>query len=90
MASTHILEQDNPSEVGDPNDSNRWTLLAEKYWLKPSKSRNVNAQVVKLEIWDVLQKNGFQYRSLLFLESLQLLEKSVSAQVLDSKGAESV
>lgn len=75
MASTQILEQDNRSEVDDPNDTNKWTLLAEKYWLKPTKSRNINAQVVKSEIWDVLQNNGFEYRSLLFLENLQLLEK---------------
>ena len=57
-------------------DETRWQKLAEKYWSKPtSKPRKVKADVVKSEIWDVLEKQDFDFWSLLILENLQLLEK---------------
>ena len=50
--------------------------MAEKIWSKPStKVRKVRGEVVKQEIWDVLEKDGFNLRSLVVLENLQLLEK---------------
>ena len=53
-----------------------WKGLAEKNWLKTSsKPRKVRAELVKNGIWDVLEKEGFEFRTLLGLESLQLLEK---------------
>ena len=39
------------------------------------KTRKVKPDVIKKEMWDVLENEGFQFRSLLILESLQLLEK---------------
>lgn len=54
-----------------------WSQLAEKHWLKPVKSRKVKSGVVKKEIWDVLESEQFQFRSLLVLENLQILEKYV-------------
>lgn len=54
---------------------NRWTELAQKYWSQPAKSRKVNSEVIKNEIWDILEREEFLFRSLLLLENLQLLEK---------------
>lgn len=66
-------------EVTDPSVIDRWTQLAETHWLKPSKRNKVTTQVIKSEIWDVLQNDGFEYKSLLALENLQILEKYVSS-----------
>lgn len=50
-----------------------WGTLAQTHWKKaPVKARN---DVIKNEIWDVLEKDNFSHRSLLILESLQALEK---------------
>lgn len=89
MASTVTRQQDSRSEFDHPDDTTKWTLLAEKYWLRHTKSSKVNAQAVKSEIWDVLQSNGFQYRSLLNLENLQLLEKLISERIFKSRCADS-
>lgn len=59
-------------------EENQWTQVAEKHWSKPVKSRKVKAEVVKKEIWNVLEQEEFQFRSLLVLENLQLLEKYVA------------
>ena len=56
-------------------DDNRWTQLAEKHWLRPSRSGKVKSEVIKNEIWDVLEAEDFIFRSLLLLENSQLLEK---------------
>lgn len=56
-------------------DENRWTQLAQKHWLRPSKSGKVKPEVIKNEIWDVLEVEDFPLRSLLPLENSQLLEK---------------
>ena len=67
-------------EVGngyDKGDENGWTLLAQKHWLKSTKSRKVKSDVIQREIWDVLEQEEFNFHSLLQLESLQLLEKCV-------------
>ena len=56
-------------------NDNRWTQLAQKHWAKPLKSGKVKTEVIKNEIWDVLEAEDFLFRSLLLLESSQLLEK---------------
>ena len=56
-------------------DENGWTQLAQKYWLKPLKSGKVKPEVIKNEIWDILEAEDFPLRSLLPLENSQLLEK---------------
>lgn len=56
-------------------DGNPWTQLAQKHWSKPSKSGKVKPEVIKNEIWDVLEAEDFPLRSLLLLENSQLLEK---------------
>lgn len=53
-----------------------WAQLAEEHWKSESSgTRRVRAEVVKSEIWDVLEKNGFESRDLTELENLQLLEQ---------------
>lgn len=59
-------------------EKHHWSQLAEQYWPKPVKTRKVKPEVVKKEIWDVLEQEAFQFRSLLVLENLQLLEKYVT------------
>ena len=56
-------------------DENRWTQLAQKHWLKPLISGKAKPELIKNEIWDVLEVEDFPLRSLLPLESSQLLEK---------------
>ena len=59
-----------------------WAKLAKKYWPKAVKSRKTKADVIKTEIWDVLEQQSFHFRSLLILENLQLLEKYASLGIL--------
>ena len=56
-------------------DDNRWTQLAQKHWSRPSKSGKVKSEIIRNEIWDVLEAEDFLFRSLLQLENSQLLEK---------------
>ena len=56
-------------------DDNRWAQLAQRHWLKRLKSGKVKSEVIKNEIWDVLEAEDFLFRSLLLLENSQLLEK---------------
>ncbi|KAL9604198.1 MAG: hypothetical protein Q9179_001945, partial [Wetmoreana sp. 5 TL-2023] len=61
--------------VADELDGgNPWTKLARQHWPGGRKSKKVKPEVIKNEIWDVLENEGFQFRSLLILETLQLLE----------------
>ena len=60
---------------GDFDAVNHWTLLAQKYWLKDPRPKAVKSEVIKSDIWDALQNEGFEPRSLLMLENLQLLER---------------
>ncbi len=61
---------------GDAEEEGHWAQLAQKHWPKPAnKSKKVKADIIKREIWDVLEGEAFDFRSLLQLESLQLLEK---------------
>ena len=60
----------------ETENGGHWQQLAEKQWAKPtSKPRKVRAEVVKNDIWDVLEKENYEFRSLLALENLQLLEQ---------------
>ncbi len=66
------------SRAGDgiAEEEVHWAQLAQKHWSKPTnKIKKVKADVIKKEIWDVLEGESFGYRSLIQLESLQLLEK---------------
>jgi intron-binding protein aquarius len=54
-----------------------FTQLAKKHWLKSSKSTKVKVKpdVLKSEVWDVLEKEDFAFRLLLELENLQILDR---------------
>jgi intron-binding protein aquarius len=63
-----------PSQ-GGLESSNHYADIANKHWLNTKKLGNVKANVVKQEIWDHLEKDDFDYGSLLLLENLQILER---------------
>lgn len=69
------MDADNQSERLDVIGEIHWAVLAKKHWFKPVRSRKVKNEFLKTELWDVLEQESFEYRSLLILESLQLLEK---------------
>lgn len=66
--------------VGDNEGLDRWTRLAEKHWLKSTHVKRVNPDLIKNDIWDTLVHDGFDFRSLLALENLQLLERYVNRE----------
>ncbi|KAL7956568.1 P-loop containing nucleoside triphosphate hydrolase protein [Trichoderma compactum] len=64
-----------PAEVEE--QEHRFVQVARQHWLRPGKKTakvKVKNDVVKQGIWDVLQQDGFSYKLLLLLESLQTLE----------------
>ena len=73
---------------GDSNqitleEESHWARLAQLHWSKPGKTKRIRPNVLKTEIWDVLEREGFQTRSLLELESLQVLEKYAAKKSTD-------
>ena len=56
------------------SQENHWIQLAQKSWSKGRKYKNVTVDFVKKELWDPLEKEDFDFKSLVQLESLQLLE----------------
>lgn len=69
---------DRRSTVADLDGENLFAQLALKHWLKtPKKSTKVKVKpdVLKSEVWDVLEQENFAFKSLLVLENLQILEK---------------
>jgi len=61
--------------VEDLTGDNHYAQLARKHWLSNNKAAKVQVNVVKEELWDHLEKEGFAFGSLLLLEQLQLLER---------------
>ncbi|EHL03551.1 putative Intron-binding protein aquarius [Glarea lozoyensis 74030] len=58
-------------------DESAFAQLARTHWLKPSKKTTkvkVKPDVLKTEIWDVLEKDDFKFSDLLSLENLHILE----------------
>ncbi|KAL6718434.1 hypothetical protein ACLMJK_004524 [Lecanora helva] len=51
-----------------------WSALSQTHWQKARKPGKVRSDVIKKEIWDVLEVEDFALHSLLQLESLQILE----------------
>jgi intron-binding protein aquarius len=71
------VEESRPT-VTDLEGDNPFAVLANKHWLKTTKKATkvkVKPDVLKKEIWDVLEKEDFAYKSLLVLENLQILER---------------
>lgn len=81
------MANNDPSTIGglqetveDPERLDHWNSLAQKHWLKSTKAKKVDQKVIRNEIWDVLQGSSFEFRSLLALDNLQLLEKYFSRE----------
>jgi intron-binding protein aquarius len=64
--------------VEDLQGDNHYAQLARKTWLEKKKPAKVNAKVVKEELWEHLEQDGFKYTDLLILETLQAVEKWVA------------
>ncbi|KAK7530398.1 uncharacterized protein J3D65DRAFT_641109 [Phyllosticta citribraziliensis] len=60
--------------VSDLQGENHYAQVARKHWLGAARPPKVKPDVLKRELWDVLEKDGFPYSALLILENLQLLE----------------
>ncbi|CAK7266763.1 hypothetical protein SEPCBS119000_002196 [Sporothrix epigloea] len=66
-----------PPAAPIPNGDTEFMQLAKQNWLKGGKRATkvkVKNAVIKDGIWDVLEKEGFTFKSLLSLETLQILE----------------
>ncbi|OAA56641.1 dead helicases superfamily protein [Niveomyces insectorum RCEF 264] len=66
-----------PATTAPVEGETEFAQLAKQHWLKGSRRTTkvkVKNDVIKGEIWDTLEKDGFAFRSLLALESLQILE----------------
>jgi hypothetical protein len=76
------IENERPT-VADLYGDSHFASLAKQHWLKSTKKASkikVKPDILKKEIWDVLEQDDFSYRSLLILENLQILERCVSFQ----------
>ncbi|KAI0851034.1 P-loop containing nucleoside triphosphate hydrolase protein [Daldinia vernicosa] len=63
--------------IADLEGESEFAQLARQHWLKTTKRAKrvkVKNEVLKRDIWDVLEKDSFPYRLLLVLEGLQTLE----------------
>ncbi|KAI9049183.1 hypothetical protein LZ554_007030 [Drepanopeziza brunnea f. sp. 'monogermtubi'] len=71
-------EAEQGSAAGDADGQGSFEELARAHWLKPSKKTaskvKVKPDILKNDIWDVLEKEDFPFKSLLALENLQILE----------------
>ena len=61
--------------VEDLTGDSHYAQLARRHWLSSNKPFKVQVGVVKEELWDHLEREGFAFGSLLLLEQLQLLER---------------
>ncbi|RFU35852.1 hypothetical protein B7463_g493, partial [Scytalidium lignicola] len=74
--SRHVSDDGRPT-IEDLQGGSAFAQLAKKLWHKSSKKPTkvkVRPDVLKNEIWDILEKEDFAFRSLLILENLQILE----------------
>lgn len=55
-----------------------WHAVASRLWMKDTAVTRTSPEIIKKELWDPLEKESFSLRSLVALESLQVLERSVS------------
>lgn len=69
----------NPMDQNENPPKHNFVQLARDHWLKaPSKKPakvKVKPDVLRTEIWDVLEAEDFQFQSLQLLENVQLLER---------------
>lgn len=75
MSQGRGLGGDDAPNVEELDDENHWILLARKHWSESVELKKVKPGVIKKDIWDRLDNENFEFRSLVTLENLQLLEK---------------
>lgn len=72
-------EAEHGHAAGEADGQSSFEEIARLHWLKASKKKaakvKVKPDVLKHEIWDVLEKDDFSFKSLLALENLQILER---------------
>jgi intron-binding protein aquarius len=61
--------------LADLQGENHFAQTARNTWLRSGGAGKFRPGDLKKDVWDVLEKNGFQFKSLLILENLQILEK---------------
>lgn len=67
-------ERPTPAEVEE--EEHPFVQLARKHWLQKRRTAaKVKNDVLKQGLWEPLERDGFQYKPLLLLESLQTLER---------------
>ncbi|KAH8821620.1 DEAD helicases superfamily protein-like protein [Xylogone sp. PMI_703] len=74
---SHPIIDDRRPTIEDLQGENAFAQLAKKHWHKSSKKSTkvkVRPDILKNDIWDVLEKDNFPFKSLLILENLQILE----------------
>lgn len=79
-AKKETADEEHPTPAEVEEEEHQFVQLARKHWLKAGKKAKqpkVKNDVLKQGIWDVLDREGFQYKSLRLLESLQTLERYV-------------
>ena len=69
---------DSRPTIAELQGDNYFAQLAKKNWLKDSGPSRFNPELLKSSVWDILEKDNFQFRSLLVLENLRFLEKYAS------------
>lgn len=85
MALAQSLES-RPTVVDFREDS-PWVKLAKAHWLNV-KVRKAKPDVIKKQLWDPLESEGFSIRLLLILENLNVLEKYVMSSLADLSQAD--
>lgn len=70
-----VLDSATSSNMTCTSASERWEQLAKDLWLDQSSCPDVKAETLRRRIWDPLEAEAFNFRSLAFLESLQILER---------------
>jgi Intron-binding protein aquarius N-terminus len=63
------------SKMADKSANERWEHLARDLWLPRSTTQDARAETIKSRIWDSLEAEAFNLRSLSALENLQILEQ---------------
>lgn len=59
---------------------NHYVEIANKHWMNAPSASKLQPKALKTEIWDALDKENFNYGSLLILENLQIVEKYVESR----------
>ncbi|KAI4255636.1 MAG: hypothetical protein LQ352_002481 [Teloschistes flavicans] len=62
MSGNAFSGEDGRPNLADLEGDNEWTQLARKHWLGSAKSKRVKNDVVKIGIWDNLEKEGFHFQ----------------------------